>query len=71
MTAVELLQVAKIAATMQNALPGSMLGKVYGRQQKAFNSVKGIKPMKFKGESVSGIGKPPSGMAKATPPPGA
>ena len=52
--------IAKNAATQQNALPGSMLGKAFGQQQKMFNSVKAVKPMKFKGENVTGQGaKPP------------
>jgi hypothetical protein len=49
--------ISKNAATMQNALPGSTLGKMFGQQQKMFNSVKAVKPMKFKGENVTGQGK--------------
>lgn len=49
--------IAKNAATQQNALPGSALGKMFGQQQKMFNSVKAVKPMKFKGENVTGQGK--------------
>lgn len=58
MTAIAMMVCAKHAAMMNHALPGSELGKMLGRQQKAFNSVKPPRPMKFKGESVSGM-KPP------------
>ena len=71
MTAVEIFELAKYSAALNNALPGSVLGKTFGAHQKMFNSVTGIKPMKFKGESASGMSKPPSGMAKSTPAPGA
>lgn len=51
--------IAKNAATQGNALPNSTLGKMFAGQQKAFNSVKAPKPMKFKGETSSGMGKAP------------
>ena len=49
---------AKHAAAANQALPGSSLSQLLGRHQKVFNAVKPPKPMKFKGESVSGL-KPP------------
>jgi hypothetical protein len=54
MNSMEMLWVAKFAATQQNTLPNSTLGKVYSQHQKMFNAVKAPNPMKFKGENVTG-----------------